>query len=194
MEITSFSIEAAQKFFEELKLTDREQVIAQAIMKEVRARLKFMTNVGLGYLSLDRISSTLSGGEQQRIRLATQIGSGLMGVLYVLDEPSIGLHQRDNEKLLEALISLRDIGNTLIVVEHDEATMMRSDYLVDLGPGAGKHGGRIVAAGTPEEVMKNKNSLTGKYLSGEVRIELPEKRRDLKGRKKITIKKPPKIT
>ena len=189
MEITAFSIEAAQHFFETLKLTEREQMIAQAIMKEVRARLKFMTNVGLGYLSLDRISSTLSGGEQQRIRLATQIGSGLMGVLYVLDEPSIGLHQRDNEKLLEALIALRDIGNTLIVVEHDAATMMRSDYLVDLGPGAGKHGGRIVAAGTPEEVMKNKASLTGRYLSGEKRIELPEKRRETQSRKKLIIRK-----
>ena len=189
IEITSFSIEAADDFFRELSLTEKEKFIAHQILKEIKARLGFMRNVGLGYLSLDRISGTLSGGEAQRIRLATQIGSGLMGVLYVLDEPSIGLHQRDNEKLLNALIELRNLGNTLIVVEHDEATMKRADYLVDMGPGAGKHGGRVVAAGTPQEVMQNPQSLTGKYLTGELRIPTPNKRRAIKGTKKMVIKK-----
>ncbi len=189
METTALSIEKADAFFKDLNLNAKEEHIAHQIMKEVKARIGFMKNVGLGYLSLDRISGTLSGGEAQRIRLATQIGAGLMGVLYVLDEPSIGLHQRDNEKLLEALEALRDIGNTLIVVEHDDATMKRADYLVDLGPGAGKHGGRIVAAGTPEEVIKNPDSLTGKYLSGKLKIEMPKTRRPIKGLKKITIKK-----
>ncbi len=189
MDITAFSIEEADRFFREIMLTPQEEHIAHQILKEVRARLGFMTNVGLGYLSLDRMSGTLSGGEAQRIRLATQIGAGLMGVLYVLDEPSIGLHQRDNEKLLDALIALRDLGNTLIVVEHDEATMKQADYLVDLGPGAGKHGGRIVAAGTPEEVMANPDSLTGKYLSGKAGIAIPAQRRDWKKRKKLVIKK-----
>ncbi|OGW80964.1 MAG: excinuclease ABC subunit A [Omnitrophica bacterium RIFCSPHIGHO2_02_FULL_51_18] len=189
MEFCSFSIEAADHFFHRVKLTETEEKIAHQILKEVRARLRFMKNVGLGYLTLDRMSGSLSGGEAQRIRLATQIGSGLMGVLYVLDEPSIGLHQRDNEKLLDALGALRNLGNTLIVVEHDEATMMRADYLVDLGPGAGKHGGRIVAAGTPQEVMKNPDSLTGRYLKRELHIKLPEERRDWRGRKKLIIKK-----
>ncbi len=189
VELTALSIEAADEFFRNLKLTKKEEAVAFQILKEVRARLVFMKNVGLGYLSLDRMSGTLSGGEAQRIRLATQIGAGLMGVLYVLDEPSIGLHQRDNEKLLDALIALRDLGNTLIVVEHDEATMKRADFLVDMGPGAGKHGGRIVAAGTPDEVMKHPDSLTGKYLSGKVGIHTPEKRRDYRGRKRIVIKK-----
>lgn len=189
MDVTHFSIEQADHFFNTVKLTSKEEHIAQQIMKEVKARLGFMKNVGLGYLSLDRMSGTLSGGEAQRIRLATQIGAGLMGVLYVLDEPSIGLHQRDNEKLLHALLALRDIGNTLIVVEHDEWTMKKADYLVDFGPGAGKHGGRIVAAGKPEEVIKNPHSLTGKYLSGELEITVPDKRRDYKNSKKIIIKK-----
>ncbi len=189
MEVTSFSIEKADDFFKTLKFTEKEEVIAHQIMKEVKARLGFMRNVGLGYLSLDRMSGTLSGGEAQRIRLATQIGSGLIGVLYVLDEPSIGLHQKDNEKLLNALIALRDLGNTLIVVEHDEMTMRRADYLVDLGPGAGKHGGRVVAAGTPKEVMKNPASLTAKYLNGDISIPVPSKRRVLSARKKLVIKK-----
>ncbi len=189
IEATSLTIEDADLFFRTLKLTEKEEHIAHQILKEVRARLAFMKNVGLGYLSLDRKSGTLSGGEAQRIRLATQIGAGLMGVLYVLDEPSIGLHQRDNEKLLESLTALRDIGNTLIVVEHDEATMKRADYLVDLGPGAGKHGGRVVAAGTPDEVTRHPDSLTGKYLRGELGIALPEKRRSWRDRKKIVIKK-----
>ena len=189
METTAFSIGKADAFFREMKLNEKEEKISEQILKEVRARLGFMKNVGLDYLSLDRISGTLSGGEAQRIRLATQIGSGLMGVLYVLDEPSIGLHQRDNEKLLDALISLKNLGNTLIVVEHDEATMKRADYLVDLGPGAGKHGGYIVSAGTPEEVMADPKSLTGRYLSGNVGIELPAKRREWKERKKIVIRK-----
>jgi len=189
MEATSLSIEAAEAFFKNLDLSENDRQISRQILKEINARLGFMKNVGLGYLSLDRMSGTLSGGEAQRIRLATQIGSGLMGVLYVLDEPSIGLHQRDNRKLLDALIALKNLGNTLIVVEHDEATMKSADFLVDLGPGAGKHGGRIVAAGTPEEVMKNPESLTGKYLSGQVGIRSPAKRRDYKKRKKIVIKK-----
>ena len=189
IEMTALSISAAEDFFKKIKLAEKEEFIARQILKEINARLGFMKNVGLGYLSLDRMSGTLSGGEAQRIRLATQIGAGLMGVLYVLDEPSIGLHQRDNEKLLDALTALRDLGNTLIVVEHDEATMKRADYLVDLGPGAGKHGGRIVAAGTPREVTDNPDSLTGKYLKGTLRIALPSKRRDTARRPKIFIKK-----
>lgn len=188
MEITALSIEKAEKFFLELPLTPQEETIAFQILKEIRARINFLKNVGLGYLSLDRISSTLSGGEAQRIRLATQIGSGLMGVLYVLDEPSIGLHQKDNEKLLNALGALKDLGNTLIVVEHDEATMRRADFLVDLGPGAGKHGGRIVAAGSPEEVMRCPESLTARYLRKDLVIEVPKIRRRSDG-KKIVIKK-----
>ncbi len=189
MDITAFSIENADKFFKDIKQSEQDQFIARQILKEIRARLSFMLNVGLGYLTLDRMSGTLSGGEAQRIRLATQIGAGLMGVLYVLDEPSIGLHQRDNEKLLDALMTLRDLGNTLIVVEHDEATMKRADYLVDMGPGAGKHGGKIVSAGTPEEVMKDKNSLTGQYLTGKAGIVIPDKRRETKKNPKIVIKK-----
>lgn len=188
MELCSLSIERADDFFRELKMDPKEEKIVEPIFKEVKARLGFMRNVGLGYLSLDRMSGTLSGGEAQRIRLATQIGSGLMGVLYVLDEPSIGLHQRDNEKLLNALIKLRDLGNTLIVVEHDEVTMMRADYLVDIGPGAGKHGGRIMAFGTPAEVIANPDSLTGRYLKGDLKIEAPSKKRPWKNKPKITIK------
>ncbi|MCG3176330.1 MAG: UvrABC system protein A [Candidatus Omnitrophica bacterium] len=188
MDLTALSIAEADGFFNALELTERESLIGHQILKEIRARLGFLKNVGLGYLTLDRMSGTLSGGEAQRIRLATQIGAGLMGVLYVLDEPSIGLHQRDNEKLLQALLSLRDLGNTLIVVEHDEATMRLADHLVDLGPGAGKHGGRIVASGTPQEVISHPESLTGKYLRGDLAICAPAERRSRKGRKKLIIK------
>lgn len=189
MELTALSIAAAEDFFKRIPLGQRDMVIARQILKEINARLGFMTNVGLGYLSLGRMSGTLSGGEAQRIRLATQIGAGLMGVLYVLDEPSIGLHQRDNEKLLDALTALKDLGNTLIVVEHDEATMMRADYLVDLGPGAGKHGGRVIAEGTPRQVMENPESITGQYLKGVRKISFPARRRDVRHAKKIVIKK-----
>ena len=180
MDVCDLSIAEAAEFFEKLKFTGNRAIIAHKVLKEVRDRLKFLLNVGLNYLSLNRDAMTLSGGESQRIRLATQIGSALSGVLYVLDEPSIGLHQRDNEKLIKTLIDLRDIGNTVLVVEHDEDTMLASDYLIDMGPEAGIHGGEIVAAGTPEEVKKNKKSITGKYLSGELKIQIPEKRRQLK--------------
>ncbi|MDD3187642.1 MAG: excinuclease ABC subunit UvrA [Bacilli bacterium] len=181
-EVTELSIGNMKKFFEELKLTETEKEISNLIIKEINSRLSFLVNVGLDYLTLDRTASTLSGGESQRIRLATQIGSRLTGVLYVLDEPSIGLHQRDNQRLINSMLEMRDLGNTLIVVEHDTDTMMQADYLVDIGPGAGLHGGEVVAKGTPEEVMKNPNSLTGKYLTGELKIEVPLKRR--KGNKK----------
>lgn len=176
-EVTAFSIRDCLKFFEDLILTDKEQEIARRILKEIRERLSFLVNVGLDYLSLDRTSGTLSGGEGQRIRLATQIGSSLVGVLYILDEPSIGLHQRDNAKLLETLKHLRDIGNTVLVVEHDAETILEADYLIDMGPGAGVHGGEVVAQGTPAAVMANPASLTGRYLSGELSIPLPQKRR-----------------
>ncbi len=176
-EVTSLSIRDCLGFFEDLTLTDKEQEIARRILKEVRERLSFLVNVGLDYLSLDRTSGTLSGGEGQRIRLATQIGSSLVGVLYILDEPSIGLHQRDNARLLETLKRLRDLGNTVLVVEHDEETIMEADHLIDMGPGAGVHGGEVVAQGTPAEVMRNPASLTGKYLSGELSIPVPNKRR-----------------
>ncbi|MFA7636705.1 MAG: excinuclease ABC subunit UvrA, partial [Monoglobales bacterium] len=185
--LSRLSIVDTVKFFDELKLSERDNAIAGRILKEIKARLSFLTNVGLGYLSLSRASATLSGGEAQRIRLATQIGSGLTGVLYILDEPSIGLHQRDNDKLITALKHLRDLGNTLIVVEHDEDTMRQSDYIVDIGPGAGVHGGRVVAQGTAEEVMKNENSITGDYLSGRKKIEVPKERRKGNG-KFITVK------
>ena len=174
---TTLSVTDEVQFFNDLTLTGNQELIAAQILKEIRARLNFLQSVGLGYLTLHRSSGTLSGGESQRIRLATQIGSGLMGVLYILDEPSIGLHQRDNDKLLATLRRLRDLGNTLIVVEHDEDTMRSADYLIDIGPGAGSHGGTVVAAGTPEEVMANPNSLTGQYLSGKKRIEVPPHRR-----------------
>ena len=177
VELTSFSIGKAFKFFKNLKLTKQENNIARRIVKEIKERLGFLTNVGLDYLSLDRTSATLSGGESQRIRLATQIGSSLMGVLYVLDEPSIGLHQRDNDRLLATLIRLRDLGNTVIVVEHDEATIRSADYVVDLGPGAGVHGGKVTFAGTPKALLKSKSSLTGQYLSGKKEIATPEQRR-----------------
>ena len=164
----------------DLEFTEAEHQIADPILKEIRERVKFMQDVGLGYLELGRAANTLSGGEAQRIRLATQIGSGLQGVLYVLDEPSIGLHQRDNDKLIATLKHLRDLKNTVLVVEHDEDTMLSSDYIVDIGPGAGVNGGQVVACGTPEEIMKNKNSITGKYLSGELKIETPKRRRKVK--------------
>ena len=158
---------------DQLELTHQQHLIADRILKEIKSRLGFLQSVGLGYLTLSRSAGTLSGGESQRIRLATQIGSSLMGVLYILDEPSIGLHQRDNDKLLATLQHLRDLGNTLLVVEHDEDTMRAADYLIDIGPGAGIHGGEVVAAGTPEEVMANPNSLTGQYLSGKKKIPVP---------------------
>ncbi len=181
-EITNYSIGELRDFINKLKLTKEEQEISGLITKEILNRLDFLINVGLSYLTLSRSASTLSGGEAQRIRLATQIGSKLSGVLYVLDEPSIGLHQKDNDRLINALKEMRDLGNTLIVVEHDTDTMLASDFLVDIGPGAGEYGGEIVAAGTPEEVMKNPNSLTGRYLSGKEKIEVPKKRRKGNGK------------
>ena len=177
VELTAFSIGKAHQFFEELKLTKQEHNIARRIVKEIKERLGFLINVGLNYLSLDRSSGTLSGGESQRIRLATQIGSSLMGVLYVLDEPSIGLHQRDNDRLLKTLLRLRDLGNTVIVVEHDEATIRAADYVVDIGPGAGVHGGEAIFAGTPKALLKSKDSLTGQYLTGKRKIPIPKTRR-----------------
>jgi len=176
-EATCLSIKELYNFINDLKLTKSEAEISNLIIKEILNRLNFLINVGLGYLTLDRAAGTLSGGESQRIRLATQIGSKLSGVLYVLDEPSIGLHQKDNEKLINSLKEMRDLGNTLIVVEHDTDTMLAADYLVDIGPGAGTDGGNIIAHGTPKEVMENENSLTGKYLSGKEKIEVPKKRR-----------------
>ena len=176
-EATKLSIKELYKFISELKLSNEEAEISNLIIKEILNRLNFLINVGLGYLTLDRAAGTLSGGESQRIRLATQIGSKLSGVLYVLDEPSIGLHQKDNEKLINSLKEMRDLGNTLIVVEHDTDTMLAADYLVDIGPGAGTDGGHIMAAGTPEEVMQNENSLTGRYLNGKEKIDVPNKRR-----------------
>ena len=177
MEICDMSIKNSLDFFMNLSLTEKQEKIAKEILKEIRERLTFMTNVGLDYLTLSRETKTLSGGESQRIRLATQIGSGLTGVLYVLDEPSIGLHQKDNDKLLATLNRLKELGNTLIVVEHDEDTMMQADKILDIGPGAGTFGGEVVAFGSPKEIMKNKNSITGKFLSGKEEIEIPKKRR-----------------
>lgn len=179
MDVCDLSIAESSEFFENLKFEGNKAIIANKVLKEVRDRLKFLLNVGLNYLTLNRDAMTLSGGESQRIRLATQIGSALSGVLYVLDEPSIGLHQRDNEKLIQTLIDLRDIGNTVLVVEHDQDTMMASDYLIDMGPKAGIHGGDIVSVGTPEQVQKDKKSITGKYLSGDLKIHVPKKRREL---------------
>lgn len=176
-EVTCLSIKDLYDFMNNLKLTKEQQEIGKLLIEEIKNRLKFLLNVGLEYLTLSRTASTLSGGESQRIRLATQIGSRLTGVLYVLDEPSIGLHQRDNERLIKSLLEMRDLGNTLIVVEHDTDTMLASDYLVDIGPGAGDNGGKVMAAGTPEEVMKNENSITGQYLSGKKCIEIPKTRR-----------------
>ena len=186
-EITNLSIKELYEFLSNLKLNKEQKEISELIIKEILERLNFLINVGLEYLTLSRNAGTLSGGESQRIRLATQIGSRLSGVLYVLDEPSIGLHQRDNNRLIKSLLEMRDLDNTLVVVEHDSDTMLAADYLVDIGPGAGIHGGEVVAKGTPEEVMKNPNSLTGKYLTGELKIEVPSERR--KGTKKyIEIK------
>ncbi len=187
-EVTNFSILELRDFIAKLKLTKEQQEISGLVTKEILNRLDFLINVGLSYLTLSRSAGTLSGGEAQRIRLATQIGSKLSGVLYVLDEPSIGLHQKDNEKLIKAMQEMRDLGNTLIVVEHDTDTMLAADYLVDIGPGAGEFGGRVIAAGTPEEVMKNPNSLTGRYLSGQERIEVPKKRRKGSGKSLKIIK------
>ncbi|MDR1086815.1 MAG: excinuclease ABC subunit UvrA [Endomicrobium sp.] len=178
-DITKLPVEKSFDFFNKIKFDEKGKEISKTILKEIRERLKFLNNVGLGYLSLDRESGTLSGGEGQRIHLATQIGSGLTGVLYVLDEPSIGLHQRDNDKLLETLVRLRDLGNTLIVVEHDEDTMRAADYIIDLGPGAGTHGGHVVAQGNAKEIIKSRVSLTGQYLSGVLEIPVPKKRKQL---------------
>jgi excinuclease ABC subunit A len=175
-EVVEMPIKASKKFFDELKLSEMELYIAKEILKEIKERLKFLVDVGLDYITLDRSSGTLSGGEAQRIRLATQIGSGLVGVLYILDEPSIGLHQRDNARLIETLKRLRDIGNTLIVVEHDEETIMSADHVVDIGPGAGEHGGKVIAEGTPKEIMENPDSITGQYLSRRELIKVPENR------------------
>ncbi|HMS73406.1 MAG TPA: excinuclease ABC subunit UvrA, partial [Baekduia sp.] len=180
-EFCALSVRAALKWFDEVSLTDTERHIARLIVREIRERLQFLDNVGIGYLSMDRAAATLSGGEAQRIRLATQIGSALVGVLYVLDEPSIGLHQRDNTKLIATLERLRDLGNTVLVVEHDEQTMFAADHVVDIGPGAGEHGGKVVAEGTAKEVMKVKGSLTGQFLSGAQQIEVPAKRRKPQG-------------
>ncbi|MCL1695802.1 MULTISPECIES: excinuclease ABC subunit UvrA [unclassified Lysinibacillus] len=186
-EVTQYSIQDADTFFKELDLSEKDMKIARLVLREIEERLGFLVNVGLDYLTLSRAAGTLSGGEAQRIRLATQIGSRLTGVLYILDEPSIGLHQRDNDRLISTLQNMRDIGNTLIVVEHDEDTMLAADYLIDVGPGAGVHGGQIVAAGTPQEVMENEKSLTGQYLSGKKFIPLPIERRKPNGRK-LSIK------
>ena len=181
-ELTRLSVLDELEWAEHLELTEQQHLIADRILKEIRSRLGFLRSVGLGYLTLSRSAATLSGGESQRIRLATQIGSSLMGVLYILDEPSIGLHQRDNDKLLDTLRNLRDLGNTLLVVEHDEDTMRAADYLIDIGPGAGVHGGEVVAAGTPEEVMANPDSLTGQYLCGKKKIPVPQSRRPGSGK------------
>ena len=184
-EVTSLSIRDLQRFMEELRLSEHQMMIGKQILKEIHARVGFLMDVGLEYLTLARATGTLSGGEAQRIRLATQIGSGLVGVAYILDEPSIGLHQRDNDRLLRTLMNLRDLGNTLIVVEHDEDTMRAADYVVDIGPGAGEHGGEVVAAGTAEEIMQNENSITGAYLSGKRKIPVPAERKKPTGYLKI---------
>ncbi len=186
-DVTALPVDEELKFFDDLQLDGNKAIIAQQILKEIHARLQFLQSVGLTYLTLSRASGTLSGGESQRIRLATQIGSGLMGVLYILDEPSIGLHQRDNDKLLATLRRLRDLGNTLLVVEHDEDTMRAADYLIDIGPAAGVHGGEVVSAGTPEEVMADPGSLTGQYLSGKLSVPIPAKRRTGNG-KTLTVR------
>lgn len=188
MDICGLGIDAALDVFAEMKLTEQEEFIARQIFKEITARLGFMSNVGLSYLELGRAANTLSGGEAQRIRLATQIGAGLQGVLYVLDEPSIGLHQRDNDRLIATLKNLRDLGNTVLVVEHDEDTIREADYLLDIGPGAGVHGGQVVAAGTPDEVAKNKDSITGRYLSGVDTIDVPKKRRPVDADRQLIIR------
>jgi excinuclease ABC subunit A len=186
-EFTKLPIREELDYLNSIELSEKNKIISEQVVKEIKSRLQFLLDVGLDYLSLSRNSGTLSGGESQRIRLATQIGSSLMGVLYILDEPSIGLHQRDNDRLIGTLKNLRDVGNTVIVVEHDEDTMREADYIVDFGPGAGEHGGEIVAVGTVKEIMENENSITGQYLTGKKKIEIPEKRRKGNG-KKITIK------
>lgn len=189
MDICNLGVDAALDLFENnLKLNDQEQFIAVQIFKEIKARLGFMSNVGLNYLELSRAANTLSGGEAQRIRLATQIGSGLQGVLYVLDEPSIGLHQRDNDRLIATLKHLRDLGNTVLVVEHDEDTIRHADYLLDIGPGAGIAGGHVVASGTPDEVAKNPDSITGRYLSGTDKIDVPKKRRTVDLERRLIVR------
>ena len=180
-EITNLSIKNLHSYLGELNLSEQQHLIGDQILKEIRARVQFLVDVGLDYLSLSRATGTLSGGEAQRIRLATQIGSGLVGVAYILDEPSIGLHQRDNDKLLDTLKHLRDLGNTLIVVEHDEDTMLAADYIVDIGPGAGEHGGQVIACGTAKQIMKNPKSITGAYLSGKKKIPVPAERRQPTG-------------
>ena len=180
-DVTNQSVQDLQAFLEQMELTKQQELIGGQILKEIRARIRFLMDVGLNYLSLTRAPGTLSGGEAQRIRLATQIGSGLVGVAYILDEPSIGLHQRDNDKLLNTLCHLRDLGNSVIVVEHDEDTMLAADYIVDIGPGAGEHGGEVVATGTAQELMENPASVTGAYLSGRLSIPVPETRRTPSG-------------
>ncbi|HPD99146.1 MAG TPA: excinuclease ABC subunit UvrA, partial [Candidatus Saccharibacteria bacterium] len=187
IDVVNLSIDDAIEFFDTIILTDTEKTIAHQILKEIRARLTFLRDVGLNYLSLSRSAVTLSGGEAQRIRLATQIGSGLTGVLYVLDEPSIGLHQRDNERLIGTLKKLRDLGNTVLVVEHDEETIRTADYLLDIGPGAGIHGGEVVAHGTPKEVEKNSSSITGQYLSGIRTVPMPKKQRAGNGKELVIV-------
>ena len=181
-DLTELSVSDSIEFFDRITLTDTQKKIASQVFKEIKARLSFLKNVGLEYLTLERSAATLSGGEAQRIRLSTQIGSGLTGVMYILDEPSIGLHQRDNQKLIDSLTYLRDLGNTVVVVEHDEQTLLTADYLVDIGPGAGVHGGQVMASGTPEEVMKIDQSVTGRYLSGKIRMAIPESRRKGNGK------------
>ena len=181
IDVCDLAIKDSYQFFQDLELTERENFIAKEVLKEIKERLSFLVEVGLDYLSMSRSSGTLSGGEAQRIRLATQIGSGLVGVLYILDEPSIGLHQRDNIKLIEALKRLKDLGNTLVVVEHDEETILSADHVVDIGPGAGEHGGKVVAQGTPLDIMKNKDSITGQYISRAKKIDIPKDRREGNG-------------
>ena len=187
IDVCDMAIKDSYKFFQNLELTERENFIAKEVLKEIKERLSFLVEVGLDYLSMSRASGTLSGGEAQRIRLATQIGSGLVGVLYILDEPSIGLHQRDNIKLIEALKRLKDLGNTLVVVEHDEETILSADHVVDIGPGAGEHGGKVVAQGTPLDIMNNPDSITGQYISRVKKIDIPKERREGNG-EVITIK------
>ena len=186
-EVCALPINEAAEFLNELELTDRERQIAERVLKEIQERLRFLLDVGLDYLSLDRPSATLSGGEAQRIRLATQIGAGLVGVLYVLDEPSIGLHQRDNKRLIETLVRLKDLGNTLIVVEHDEETIMTADWVVDIGPGAGEHGGQVVHSGTVKQLLKHRDSETGLYLSGRKSIPVPAVRRPPTPGRELTV-------
>ena len=182
IDVCDLAIKDSYQFFQDLELTERENFIAKEVLKEIKERLSFLVEVGLDYLSMSRSSGTLSGGEAQRIRLATQIGSGLVGVLYILDEPSIGLHQRDNIKLIEALKRLKDLGNTLVVVEHDEETILSADHVVDIGPGAGEHGGKVVAQGTPLDIMNNPDSITGQYISRVKKIEIPKERRPGNGK------------